>query len=818
MKNLVSIIFAIFVFFVFCQTGGAATLTVTKAADTDDGVCNADCSLREAVATANSGDTVIFSHQLIGQILTLVGDHIVIDKNLTIDGILGSANVAFVSGGNTTRIFYVEEGRSLTVKNMIIGQGRPASLGNVGGAIYSRPNSFLSVSRVAFRGNYAAFGGAIYAVGGGVHLINSSFTGNRAEAGFAVLATVNADLYMANVTATGNSQIPNSNQLGAAVLVTSTSQAAIRNSTVAKNSATGFDSKGGILVSQSSLNIGNSIVAENSSANSAKDIAGSTIVSAGGNLIGDMLTSDVPPGTFTLPGDQTDVNPLIAPEISSTQWHPVAVHPLQAGSPAINGGLTPNAVDPLTNQPLTTDGRGGSFARNVGGVDKGAFEDQTNGNSLIVTKKTNSDDNVCDLDCSLREAVKAAGLDAGEDTITFLPSVFGEINLGGEEIDITGQSVNIIGNSVPDSIIISGENQSRIFYISGVSAVTLQGLTLANGNGTGFPMLNSGGAIFATNEARSLTLDRVIVRNNSANLFGAIRSGAEVTRISNSTVNANQAESTLAIYIPTGAFYMTNTTVSGNTDSNGGFSYGAVTILGQPARIHNSTIAYNRTADGAGGGIICESGCNLALANTIVAENIAADGTDIRSIDGGLSSLGGNLIGSTSGFPAGIFDQPNDATGISPMLAPLADNGGDVPTHLLQPGSPALNAGINANAVDPFDLSVLIYDARGEYFNRIVNGTVDKGAFESLIPTAARVSVSGRVLVNGRGLSRAEVFYIDSNGQAHSAVTNTFGFYHFENVAVGETYIFQASSKEHSFSPQIVTVNDEIKNLNFLSQ
>jgi CSLREA domain-containing protein len=32
----------------------AATFTVTKTADTNDGACNADCSLREAIVAANA--------------------------------------------------------------------------------------------------------------------------------------------------------------------------------------------------------------------------------------------------------------------------------------------------------------------------------------------------------------------------------------------------------------------------------------------------------------------------------------------------------------------------------------------------------------------------------------------------------------------------------------------------------------------------------------------------------------------------------------------------------------------------------------------
>ena len=43
------------------STSYAATLTVTKIEDTNDGVCDSDCSLREAVGTSGSGDTIVFS-------------------------------------------------------------------------------------------------------------------------------------------------------------------------------------------------------------------------------------------------------------------------------------------------------------------------------------------------------------------------------------------------------------------------------------------------------------------------------------------------------------------------------------------------------------------------------------------------------------------------------------------------------------------------------------------------------------------------------------------------------------------------------------
>ncbi len=55
--------------FVFClaQAAFSATYTVTKIADTNDGMCNADCSLREAIAAANlttDNDAIEFSTTL----------------------------------------------------------------------------------------------------------------------------------------------------------------------------------------------------------------------------------------------------------------------------------------------------------------------------------------------------------------------------------------------------------------------------------------------------------------------------------------------------------------------------------------------------------------------------------------------------------------------------------------------------------------------------------------------------------------------------------------------------------------------------------
>lgn len=88
-----------------------------------------------------------------------------------------------------------------------------------------------------------------------------------------------------------------------------------------------------------------------------------------------------------------------------------------------------------------------------------------------------------------------------------------------------------------------------------------------------------------------------------------------------------------------------------------------------------------------------------------------------------------------------------------------------------------------------------------------------------LPPTAANVSVSGRVWTpNSRGLMNATVNLIDVNGHTRHARTNAFGYFQFDDVPAGQTYIVDVKSKSYSFAPQIVTVMGDLTALNFSPQ
>ena len=94
------------------------------------------------------------------------------------------------------------------------------------------------------------------------------------------------------------------------------------------------------------------------------------------------------------------------------------------------------------------------------------------------------------------------------------------------------------------------------------------------------------------------------------------------------------------------------------------------------------------------------------------------------------SSSAYNLIG--TGGSGGLVNGVNgNQVGVAnPGLGPLAYYGGPTQTIDLLPGSPAIEAGSNALAVDPTTGQPLTTDQRGTGFLRIINGTVDIGAYQ----------------------------------------------------------------------------------------
>lgn len=87
-----------------------------------------------------------------------------------------------------------------------------------------------------------------------------------------------------------------------------------------------------------------------------------------------------------------------------------------------------------------------------------------------------------------------------------------------------------------------------------------------------------------------------------------------------------------------------------------------------------------------------------------------------------------------------------------------------------------------------------------------------------LAPTAALAIVSGRVLsYKGLAVARALVSLTDAKGNQQTARTNLFGYFRFESVTVGESYVLSATAKGHVFEPQAVGVNQDVKELKVIA-
>jgi len=85
-------------------------------------------------------------------------------------------------------------------------------------------------------------------------------------------------------------------------------------------------------------------------------------------------------------------------------------------------------------------------------------------------------------------------------------------------------------------------------------------------------------------------------------------------------------------------------------------------------------------------------------------------------------------------------------------------------------------------------------------------------------PTAAAVVVSGRVLTDdGRGLRNAVVLLMDQQGNHRLTTTGSFGYYRFDEVEAGQTYVVMVRSKLFRFAPRVLNLMDNLTDVDFVA-
>lgn len=386
---------------------------------------------------------------------------------------------------------------------------------------------------------------------------------------------------------------------------------------------------------------------------------------------------------------------------------------------------------------------------------------------------------------SLRDAVEKANARPGLAVVEFDPALQGTLHLGERALYVT-DSVLIVGNGA-DQLVLDADGRHGVIAIAGrgletidvaILGVTIRGgatdrgagiaasdtrLLLADSivednNTTNSVVDEQGGGVYLN--GGSLTLDRCVVRRNSAGATGGgVTALAAAVSIRDSAFERNLSKRGGGLYIDTphavdvrrsaiafnragrrgGGIDLTvtgvpavleNVTVSGNfvygeqvTDGGGGIA------LTGPARIALSTIASNlaytlqRNPDVAAGLQFDSSYGVLFLNGTLLWGNATLDG----NLDLGRAGAGGidayyNLIGTTTPDAINGAEQ-GSLFAIDPLLGPLADNGGPTQTQAIAAGSPARDA---ATWIQNYALT----DQRGFSRRRDDDDAMDIGAYE----------------------------------------------------------------------------------------
>jgi hypothetical protein len=334
---------------------------------------------------------------------------------------------------------------------------------------------------------------------------------------------------------------------------------------------------------------------------------------------------------------------------------------------------------------------------------------------------------------------RGAGAILNYGTLSILNSVVSGNSTEGNTGGIYNAGTLAITNSS-----VSGNSANSVGGISNDGAMTIaKSVVSSNSANDSAGMFNRGSATIT---------DSTVSGNTAWTASGGIHNVGILT-ISCSTISGNSqgVADGGGINNTAGTLTLTNCTVSGNTAPGRGggiFSSGPVTLI-------NTTITGN-TAGAAGGGISSFIG-TFYLRNTLLAGNAAPVGPDGFNEYGGTTvSRGHNLIGNDSDFAFTAAAGDLVGTGTSPIdarLGPLQDNGGPTFTRALLAGSPAIDAGDNAD--------IPATDQRG--MTRITDGngdgtaTADIGAYEFVRPPLVVNRTDDRVDATPLGDGRVDV-------------------------------------------------------------
>lgn len=413
-------------------------------------------------------------------------------------------------------------------------------------------------------------------------------------------------------------------------------------------------------------------------------------------------------------------------------------------------------------------------------------------------------------------------------------------------------NLSVIRSTIADNrTTVSGGGGIEI--LTGTNTTVLHSTISGNSVGS-----SSGGAIRTIGNAQVFIANTTLSGNTAAQTGGgAIRaqSGAGgLITITNCTITGNTLLTNAGGGLSnSNTMRVRNTIISGNTaltnpDVSSGFSSEGTNLIGVQGTstgwiasdLVNNTAANlgplqnnggpvdthfltsTSSALNAGQACVVDSTCTVFNAPL----NLAADGR-------GAARLGNTDIGAfeqNAAFVAtlseGVVNMPyNETLSVETGSFFYCLSSGSLP-----PGIMGINGCLNAKDGDsaapsaaleltgtPTMTGVYDFVIRGNSMGN--DSLINHRIVVNMVPTSAPASISGRALTrDGRGITNAVVILTDQLGDVRFARTGSLGYYRFDDVSTGQTYVMGASSKRYEFVPRVFQLADDLTDFDLVHE
>lgn len=386
----------------------------------------------------------------------------------------------------------------------------------------------------------------------------------------------------------------------------------------------------------------------------------------------------------------------------------------------------------------------------------------------------------------------------------------------------------ISGNSTGDSSTSNVGGLRIISFGAQPSNVILKNTIVAN-NSASFALIGESANLQVTNSTENITSFGVArsdvsgpINSQGTNLIGDPTGGSGfiMTGANADLLNMNPQIAALAFNggtIPTQALMADSPAIDAgnNTGAPATDQRGAARPVGAAVDIG----AFETGVPVTSGNTSTGSNINTSLgADSVTFSNVSTAGTTTQiPIDPSSAGTLPNDYSFGAGYPA--YEITTTANYTAPIIVCL-----QVPAVT----NPATFAGLrilhNEGGV-LVDRTILPPDAPApDFATKTICARVNSLSpfvVANAAPTAASVSVGGRISdSNGNGIAKVRVSITNQNGETQTVLTNAFGYYHFDEIPVGETYIISIAHKRFQFSQntQVLVVLEKTGGINFTAQ